>query len=266
MPIAQSEFIVLLAKLIQPREIDQGIDHRTRFHLVGGIHIPRTEIEDRISARVERSSALKRHSDVQFITRRFAGIQIEEVNVAIHGCEDDLDQVGFLLGPVIHVHQLLDVIRPLYNQRLANPSAARPCIGRFPADIAARQFAGINRPCLGEFLAADRRGSKRSIVAVVVTAERDDARRVGIGHVGQKLNRIDPLIAVDLGSVDLDCRGQSIDARLRAVYRMRNIIWRRRRRRRRRGGRRRGRRRRRFKDLGKQTWLLACFGTLRRAV
>ena len=198
----------------------------------------------------------------------FARFQIEEIDVAIHCREDYFHKAFFLFGRVIHVHQLFDIIRPFYDERLSDPAAAGPGLLRLPADVAARQFSRVNAPNLRELLCRNVRRAIDRAVAVIIAAERNDARCVAVRHIRQEFNLFQALIGVDSGAVYFDRCCKAVNARLRAVHRVRNVVWRRRRRRRcwRRCWCRR--RRRGFEQLCKQAGILArlCFLRIFRIV
>ncbi|MPM42153.1 hypothetical protein SDC9_88815 [bioreactor metagenome] len=266
MPFPQGKFIVLLAKLIKPGEIDQRIRHCTRHLRIICVHIPRTKVQNWISARVKRTSTLERHADHELVARWFTRLQIDKINIAVHCREYDFDKAFLLLCPVVHVHNLFDIIRPLDNQGLTNPAAPRPCLFRVRCAESAFQFARLYLPCFGHLAVEHAGNAIVRAVAIVVAAERDNAFRVGIGFVRQELDCLVALEGIHLRAVYFHGGREPVNARLRAVHRVRNIVRRRRRRRRRWRWRRRRRRRRRFEQFGNEpAGLLRALRGLRRS-
>ena len=261
MPLAQGEGIIGSAKLIQHGKIDQADGHGPGLHIgIVVVHIAGAQVEDGIAPRVQRARPFKGHVEIQRIAGGAAVRKVQEIHAAAGRGIDDLHKLRIVLGGLVHVHDALGALRPLYDQRLADPEAARPGAAVIAAG-SAHDLAGIDAPRNAEGFVADAGRAVGRALAIVVTAEGNNALHSGVLLADAKGHRRFPRIAFHLGSVDLKRSGIAPVAGLCAVHGVGRIkLWRRRRLRR---GLRCGRKRRRGKEADATAALSPVFAAAR---
>ena len=144
--------------------------------------VARAQIQDRIASRIEGARPLERPSDVHGIPRLLPGHQIQEIDIAVHGRIDYLDQVILCLRPVSHIHMRLFFLRPFAHQRLPGPA------GTGPGCPVEGGGPGLLAPQLGDRIPADIRRPKCRRVAEVISPERKDPFRLRVGGALVKIN------------------------------------------------------------------------------
>ena len=144
MPGAVRKAVRLVAKGKKDLARHEAHSHCAGFSPRIAVMVAGTKVQHGDAARVERTCALERNADVDWIARFFARFQIKEINFSIHRGINDFYKPRFAFRGVVHVHDFFCGFRPLHKDRLAGPAAARPRAGiaaAFPfSEAAARSI------------------------------------------------------------------------------------------------------------------------------